>query len=207
MDNNNYKRQIFIFVSQCVAKNIEGWLKFCISYMIYSQIWLKKKLRRRSIGRSREDGRSKWVRPNRPSPTVSDSRAAEPRGCSAYESHNYYLDAHQFLQIFVHQKKLALELRDCVSWYMDAFLDTGWRRRFAGAQAFQGPGSVWGWAEGRRKARGEVDYRSEFFWSHDVGDFLWLRWLSQEVDYNLLYRFDLHVCSNVSNLDMKSFLP
>jgi hypothetical protein len=39
-NNNNNKRQISIFVSQCVAKNIEGRLKFCISYMIYSQIWL-----------------------------------------------------------------------------------------------------------------------------------------------------------------------
>jgi hypothetical protein len=97
MDNNNNNKQISSFVSQCVAKNIEGWLKFCISYMIYSQIWLnlprmtvtfstssngwsplwvKTKLLRRSIARSREDGRSKSVGPNRPSPTVSDTRAA-----------------------------------------------------------------------------------------------------------------------------------
>jgi hypothetical protein len=29
-----------IFGSECVAKNIQGWLKFCIAYGVYSQIWL-----------------------------------------------------------------------------------------------------------------------------------------------------------------------
>jgi hypothetical protein len=32
--------QIFVFGFQCVAKDMEGWLKFCTSYMVYSHIWL-----------------------------------------------------------------------------------------------------------------------------------------------------------------------
>ncbi len=32
--------QIFIFSFQYVTKNIERWLKICISYLFYSQIWL-----------------------------------------------------------------------------------------------------------------------------------------------------------------------
>jgi hypothetical protein len=29
-----------MFGFQCVVKNKKGWLKFCISYVAYSQIWL-----------------------------------------------------------------------------------------------------------------------------------------------------------------------
>jgi hypothetical protein len=32
--------QIYIFILQCVAINIEGWLKICTSYLDYTQIWL-----------------------------------------------------------------------------------------------------------------------------------------------------------------------
>ncbi len=32
--------QIPISGFQCVAKNIKGWLKFYISYLVYSQVWL-----------------------------------------------------------------------------------------------------------------------------------------------------------------------
>jgi hypothetical protein len=30
----------FLHFFQCVAINIKAWLKICISYLIYSQIWL-----------------------------------------------------------------------------------------------------------------------------------------------------------------------
>jgi hypothetical protein len=41
MQGKNSKiHQIFIFGSEDATKDIEGWLKFCISYPVYSQIWL-----------------------------------------------------------------------------------------------------------------------------------------------------------------------
>jgi hypothetical protein len=30
----------FMFSFECVAKDIEGWLLFCTSYLVYSQFWL-----------------------------------------------------------------------------------------------------------------------------------------------------------------------
>jgi hypothetical protein len=39
-EKNCLKHHIFIFGFQYVAKNIEGWLNICTSYVIYNQIWL-----------------------------------------------------------------------------------------------------------------------------------------------------------------------
>ncbi len=39
-NNNNNHCQISAFGFHCVAKNIEGWIEICTSYLIYSQIWL-----------------------------------------------------------------------------------------------------------------------------------------------------------------------
>jgi hypothetical protein len=36
----NKSCHISIVGFQCVAKNIERWLNFCVSYLNYSQIWL-----------------------------------------------------------------------------------------------------------------------------------------------------------------------
>ncbi len=45
-------QQSFIFGFQHVAKNIEVWSKICPSYMVYSQIWLHRKLPYKNTART-----------------------------------------------------------------------------------------------------------------------------------------------------------